>query len=619
MNGQTLHIRRAAVQLSSFDLEAGTFSAVAATETAVPRDSFFDGRFEEVLSLQPGAVRLARLQSGRAPILNGHRSGSAQDQIGVVTGARIEKGQLIIDGRMSEREDVKPIAADMAAGILQNVSVGYVVNASTETKRKDGTRVITRTDWEPFEISIVPIPADRNAHIRNTKGIPMPEEDGDVIDHVEEGHQAPQNGRATRPAMSGAQAIEARRLATRAGLSSEWADRLILEGVSLPAFRERAFDELAARSSANNTIAVHGAGESGSPAALETAISEALYARMSGRAAEGQAAEWRGRTLLDMGAALLHARGERPNWFSRERLATQILTRASHTTSDFPLLLTGAGNRVLQDAYKASETPLKNLARRMDAADFRPLSVLKLSEAPRLLKVAESSEIKQGSRGEAKESFKVETFARMFTLSRQAIINDDLGAFSDMSRAWGRAAAETEADELVALLLANSGNGASMDDGNPLYTTSRGNKAGSGGAISITTLGAARKALREMKGLDGVTPISVTPKHLVVGAAKETEAEQVLAEIHAAQAADANPFSGKLTLHVEPRLTGNSWRLFADPAEQAVIGIAYLNGVGGPMIDTREGWSTLGAEFRCVLDFGAGLLEWRGTYLNAGN
>ena len=181
-----------------------------------------------------------------------------------------------------------------------------------------------------------------------------------------------------------------------------------------------------------------------------------------------------------------------------------------------------------------------------------------------------------------------------------------------------RAAASTEADLIAGLLLANSGDGADLDDGNPVYSTTRGNKAASGAPITVAALGAGRQVLRDMKDIDGITPLSVAPRHLVVGSAKETEAEQVLHELSAVQVDEVNPFAGKLTLQVEPRLTGNAWRLFADPGQLATIGIAYLAGREGPQIDLREGWDILGVEFRAVLDFGCAMQDWRGTYLNPG-
>lgn len=358
------------------------------------------------------------------------------------------------------------------------------------------------------------------------------------------------------------------------------------------------------------------------PVFLASAIESALYAKMSGSEPKEEARELMGKSLLDLGVMNLQAQGERVSWFSRDKVAERIMMAQSmgghHSTSDFPNLLMGAGQRVLMDAYKRAESPLKALAKRRDANDFRAISLVKISGAPKLEKVREGGEITHGSRTEAKEGFAVATYARIFGLTLQAVVNDDLGAFSDSAQAWGRASAETEAELLVSLFLANAGDGVNLEDGSPIYAAPRKNKAAAGTTIDITNLGAARQAMRETVGLDGKTPIGVAPKHLVVGPAKETQAEQVLAAIAAAQVSNANPFSGKMTLHVEPRFAGNAWRLFADPAELSTIIYGYLNGHSGPEISTRQGWEVLGTEFRCVLHFGCGAAEWRGTYLNPG-
>jgi HK97 family phage prohead protease len=632
---QEFYTRRVELRSNSFNPATRTFSAVAATTSPVRRRGW-DGTYSEVLAITPRGVRLDRLRSGRAPLLDSHRAGSVADQIGVITDARIENGQLIVDGQLSARDDdrMKQIEADLAAGIIRNVSVGYVVYASKESRGDDGQITITRTDWEPAEVSLVSIPADPNAHVRslteeNHMPKPLPTDNNDrAIDADDEAPEATLHEK--RRTMSDREVRDALRIASRARLDAAFVQERIDAGATLADIRTLAFDHMAAESARTRVSSVlgergvFGAESLDNPNSLERAIEGVLYARMSGKPPEGAATELMGRSMLDLGAMLLQANGERVSWKSRERLASQMFERsgqsgAYHTTSDFPTLLTGAGNRVLLDAYKAAETPLKKIAQRRPANDFRAISLVKLSEAPRLLKVLEHGEVKYGALSEVKEGFKVQTFARIFGISRQALINDDLGAFADSNRVWGRAAAETEADLIVSLFTDNAGDGVKLDDGAVLYSTGRKNKAAGGTGIDVNNLGLARQALREMKGLDGATPISVTPKHLVVGAAKETEAEIMLSQIAAAQPSDANPFSGKLTLHVEPRFSGNAWRLFADPAELPTLVISYLDGFEAPQLDVREGWSTLGAEFRAVLDFGCGLSDWRGTYLNPGN
>lgn len=138
------------------------------------------------------------------------------------------------------------------------------------------------------------------------------------------------------------------------------------------------------------------------------------------------------------------------------------------------------------------------------------------------------------------------------------------------------------------------------EDGKALFHADHGNLASPGTSLGsvadITVLGVDRKAMRGMKALDGVTPINAAPKYLLVGPELETAAEQVLAQIFATTFTEANRFTVRLTLLVEPRITDESWYLFADPAVLSVLDM----------------------EFRVVLDFGCGALDWRGAYLNPG-
>lgn len=613
LDASDLLVRRAPLRMTTFDPETGVFSAVIATETPVRR-----GDFVEILSMKPSAVRLGRLQSKSAPLLDSHRSNSTKDQIGIVTSARIEARELIAEARLSPRDDVKPIAADLAAGTPPNVSIGYRVHASTETIGADGQVIVTRTDWEPFEMSFVPIPADPNTHVRKHEGTSMPDDNATATDI-----------QPTGQVMTRIQALEAYEMTARHGLPANFARALIEDGTSMAEFRKIVLNERAKSAARTQISSRSGATSEGddtfeNPEFLSRAIEGALYARMSGKAPEGPAREFMGRSLLQIGEVILSSRGERVSWSNRSAIADKVLSRGygggGLSTSDLPTLLGTSGHRVLQDAYTAAQSPIKDFARRRDAVDFRPLMMAKVGEAPALKKVLEGGEVQHGGVNEAKESFRLNTFARIFGVSRQAIINDDLYAFSQVNQSWGRACANMESDELVALLTANSGAGVNLDDGNPIYTTARKNKATSGGAIGATTLDDARKAMRVYTGLDGKTLIGSNPKHMLVGPSKETEAQQFLATtLYPATPTNGNPFAGLINLHVEPRLAGNAWRLFADPSEVPSLVMANLTGFDGPMLDVQPGWSTLGVEFRCVLDFGCGVEDWRGSYLNPGN
>jgi hypothetical protein len=206
----------------------------------------------------------------------------------------------------------------------------------------------------------------------------------------------------------------------------------------------------------------------------------------------------------------------------------------------------------------------------------------------KLQRVNEHGEIRALSSSEAVEGYRLETFGGIFSLTRKPIINDDLGALAQWGAQMGRSAAETEADQLVALLLSSP----VMGNGRPLFHAEHGNLAATGGALSEATLSDARLAMRMQTGLDGASPVNVAPRYLLVSPALETAAEKLLATLNPATVADQDPFAGALKLLVEPRLPPAAWHVFADPAVAPVIEFAYLASAPGPQMASRDGWGS---------------------------
>ncbi len=178
------------------------------------------------------------------------------------------------------------------------------------------------------------------------------------------------------------------------------------------------------------------------------------------------------------------------------------------------------------------------------------------------------------------------------------------------------AAAETESSLLAELINGNP----AMADGDALFHANHANLAASGGSPDVSTLSAGRLAMRSQMDLDGVTPVQAAPKYILSAPALETTIEQLLAtQLRPAQVGETNPFAGKLQQLVDPRLDAAPWYMFADPDAAPVIEYAYLEGTGdGPKVETKEGWDVLGTSFRVYMDFGAGVVDHRGAYKNAG-
>ncbi|MBC7139691.1 MAG: Mu-like prophage major head subunit gpT family protein [Defluviimonas sp.] len=593
--------RRATLAPATADADSRTVEVIWSTGAPVRRRDMA-GPYTERLSLAPKAVNLSRLEG--ASVLDAHRQTAVRDVLGSVRSAAVDgrRGTALI--QFSARPEVEPVWQDVLAGILRHVSVGYSVEDWAETT-ENGARVLTAVRWTPHEISLVPTPADPGAHIRM-------ETEMTETTAREAAEQAP-----TIETRAEANA-EIRSIARIAGLDQSWIDGQIDGGADPDTARRAAFEALAKRSAPSirtEQVRVEMGESNDDPALRARQMGEALYARINPRHDLSEPARrYAYSTPVDMAKELLTLRGESTMALS----PASLVTRALHTTSDFPIILGDTVGRVLRDAYQAAPSGIRRLGRQTTARDFRAVNKIMLGEAPLLEKLNEHGEIKAGTMAEAREAYKVETWARKIGITRQVLVNDDLGAFADLARRMGQAAAETEARILVTLLEAGSGNGPTMSDGKTLFHADHGNKAGTGAVISDATLSAARLALRTQKGIEDRT-IRVTPRNLLVPPALETTAEKWLASIAPATAADVNPFSGSLSLVVEPRLSSATrWYVTADPGEIDGLEFAYLSGAEGPQVESRSGWDVDGVEIRVILDFGAGFIDHRGWFMNAG-
>src|SRR5574338_562137 len=153
------------LQPDTIDPEARSVEVVWSTGAMVRRTDLWTGkRYDEVLSLDPRHVDLTRLNNG-APLLNTHGAFDLANVLGVVERAWIARNNDSYEGRatvrFSAREEVEPLWRDVRAGIIRNVSVGYVVCAYEVTEQDGQVPVWRAIDWQPVELSAVPVGADQ--------------------------------------------------------------------------------------------------------------------------------------------------------------------------------------------------------------------------------------------------------------------------------------------------------------------------------------------------------------------------------------------------------------------------------------------------------------------------
>lgn len=417
----------------------------------------------------------------------------------------------------------------------------------------------------------------------------------------------------TRAAVNG----EIRALATTFDLGSDWANGLIDRNATEGEARAAALETLRTRAPRAPiiTASVGATGLHDDPMQFRSLAGEAVYAvRANARHQLSEPARaFASMTTLDLARECCRRAGIS----TAGMVPAETITRAL-STSDFPAIFADTANRTLRASYETAPAVLKRLARQSTTKDFRAKTALQAADMAKLEKVSERGEYKYSAFVEGKESYKIGTYGTIISLSRPMLINDDIGAFTDLSGKLGLASAEFEAQFLVDLLIANNGVGPAMDDGKPVFHADHGNLAEGGGPLSTNTLSTARLAMRRQTGPNG-RPVAVTPKFLLVPPELETTGETVLASVQPTRSEDVNPFGGKLELLVEPRLTDTGrWYVAADPVTVAGLEYSYLQGAEGPQTQSREGFEVDGVEVKVRLDFGAAFLDSKGWYMNEG-
>lgn len=651
------------IRSETFDEAARTVDVVFTT--GARRTMFSWERWayvEEELAVDGGAVRLDRINAG-GPVLDSHQRYELRNQIGVVVpgSARIEGGQGIATLQLSGREELAGIVQDIRDGIIRNISVGYRVFEYDITER-DGERPLYRAvDWEPAEISFVPVPADAGAQVRDIGtsavdgGADQSAQGGNpciirrAAAPVKETTMITQNtgaGAEPAPAQRAADPVPApvapaapapapaaverqsaafiRQSVRAAGLDDAAADELIArsdstEGLSLSSFRAEIGERILARNAAQpapvNRVQV--SVDEGDT--RREAMGDMLLARMNPahQPGDGARAMYRGFSMLRMAEELLEARGERVRGLSQ----SEIAERALHSTSDFPNILANTVNKRLRQSYAENQPSYRRWARRApNLTDFKLTDVTQFSAMPDLVAVAEGGEIKYGSVSDGKISYGLVTFGRIFGVTRHTLINDDLRAIDRWAVGYAGSAARLENRFMYALLT-----GAGTYAGGNLFQAGYGNLAPSGSAIDITSLGAGRTAMGLQKGLQG-EELHLTPSYLIVPVTRE----QVAFQYTSANYVPANPGSinefaagGRASVEVisDPVLDSISttaWYLAANSGQVDTLEYAYLDGAEGVNLSTRQGFNIDGVEFKALLDFGGTPIDHRGLWRNPG-
>lgn len=649
---------RTALPPASVDAERRTVEVVWSTGARVLRQGW-DGPFYEELSLDPAHVRLERLNNG-APFLANHDAYSVARTLAVVESARISKGKGTAKVRFPSKgvsEESDQVFELIREGIVQNVSVGYRIHKAEKIESADNEIPTLRViDWEPHEISAVAIGADDAAGFRSSEvhnqGVFATRGSSTMAEKVE-AVSAQRAAQIERERCSGI--LSAVR---STGLEQTFADKLIADGTALDRARELVLNEAASRSDAAG-ISEHQptetyAGRISMGDSHEDkqgrCIESALISKMGGSLAVERAAQLakegklppslarvfegvsvdpgmlRNKTVADLAGDFLQARGQRIRTTDRARLVEQafnLQTRAS--SSDFPVLFENSLNKHLLAAYAIQPDSWRHFCGVKEVQDFRDHKYYRAGSFGVLETVAEGGEYRNIAVPDgAKTSVSTATRGNIVTLTRVAIINDDLSALGDMAQKLGRAAGLSIEAAVYALLLENAGLGPTQGDGQPFFHSNRANVNGTGSALGVAGIDADRVIVAQQKDISSNEFLDLRPHCLVVpiglgGAARVLNLAQYdVTESAAFQ--KPNRVAGLFAQVCDsPRLSGTRRYLFADPGIAPAMVIAFLSGQGeGPTVETQQGWRVDGTEWKIRFDFRAQMFDPKGAVTNAG-
>lgn len=587
---------------------------------------------DEILCHDEECINLERFNNGLGTALFNHDRDAV---VGHVEKAWIEnnRGKALV--RFDEDEQSDTIFQKVQSGTLKGVSVGYSIKRYEVLDDKDsvssngrfkGPDTYVVTDWEPLEISIVSVPADPTVGVgRSAEEIHTSintQEEEKSMDEKE--ILKTEDVKSTEPVETGitqadlAKAMEQERKRTSEitalfrDFDVEGADEAIVMGVSVDEARAMVMDQLRAR---NKGVSVT-MGEAESDkfrAAAQDAVLMAAGLPVT-EPAPG-ASELRGYSMIELARESLRRECDTKANFGDNM---EMARAAINSTSTFPAIMSNLANKSVMNGFNEAETTFQIWTGKGSNRDFKEAARYALSEAGNLELVPEGGQFPQDVFGEASARTKVATYGKIFSLTRQAIINDDLGLFSKIATKYG-SAAKRLVNKMVYAQLTGT---VKMQDNVALFDDKHGNVAKTAETLSVTSLAKAITAMRRQKGITDAANLNITPKYLVVPPELEVTAYQIVnstAAVDGTNSGVVNPYKGRFVVVSDAELTDpTAWYLVADASQHDTIEVTYLNGVETPRLETRQGFDVDGIEYKVAFDVGVDTIDFRGLYKNAG-
>ena len=433
---------------------------------------------------------------------------------------------------------------------------------------------------------------------------------------------------------------EIRSICEASNISRAVADKWVDDGIDVNVARQKALQHMQDESKpVGASVEVTGSQIDRTLDAVKNGLLQRAYQASGAKSQAAEPSDFDKSSLLRMADTILRSAGINTDKMASRDIAMVAMghqatierqqikrdAEAYHATGSFANLLLDAANKTLLAAYEEAPFTWNLWARQASSVqDFKNINRIRFSEAPDLEMVPENKEYKEGVMSDSKESYSVEKFGKIFSITWETIVNDDLDAISRVPAMQGNAARRTQNKKVYEVLTANE----NMSDGNALFSSAHGNLDASGAAPSVAELNAAYTAMMTQTGLGGEI-INIEPRYIIGPPSLRGTILQLLGSFSdPSVGGDTTGNANVINIHqnalipiIEPQLEANSQTAFylaSDPARIDTVEIAFLSGEESPVLESEYDFHKDVWCYKVRQTFGVKAIDWRGLYKNPG-
>jgi hypothetical protein len=322
----------------------------------------------------------------------------------------------------------------------------------------------------------------------------------------------------------------------------------------------------------------------------------------------------------------------------RDALALDMHYRDSdaayHVTGSFSNVLLDAAKKTLLAAYEEANVTYPIWTRQAPSTvDFKTINRMRLGEIPDPDIVPENGIYGETTTTDSKESYRVEKYGHIFSISLEAIVNDDLNAISRIPAQQGYAMRRKINKLVYSVLTAN----AALSDGVALFHSSSHGANLDTTALSTAALNVGWTIMAVQTGLTTGVILNIQPRFLLVPPSLSATALRIAGSLadpsntagSTEDAARPNYNSGTLNLYgpngsrpltpvvdacISSSESATAWYLAAEPNQIDTVEVCFLQGEETPFLDREDGFSVDAVRYKIRQTFGAKAIDYRGLY-----